>query len=98
MAKAERYARAYYVEDDFEVTVGVEVRPGDDIEVLGSWAKDLAYLAVESHWKHHGKVSSYIEGSIARAYPDRAFFVETERDGLGVQVFQPYGLPRTDAP
>lgn len=87
----EAYARGYAERDGFEVTVGVEWRR-EPIADLASWAEALARAAAE--FGDHATSVRHVENVIEAVYPDRAYFAETERAGAGVQVFQPFGLPR----
>lgn len=90
----ETYARGYASEAGFDCTVGIEIRPGDDVEVWTEAARSLAL--------HGAKIASHrdtprsIESIIRMIYggDTRAYFIETEHNGGGVQVFQPFGVPR----
>jgi len=87
----EAYARGYAERDGFEVTVGVEWR-SEPIAGLANWAEALARAAAE--FADHATSVRHVENVVTSIYPERAYFVETERAGAGVQVFQPFGLPR----
>jgi len=77
---------------EFECSVGVEWRAADNIAHLSVEAARLAEAA--ALLADHVYAVNLVERAVASLWPGRAYFVETERDGAGVQVFQPYGLPR----
>lgn len=85
----EAYARGYAVDGDFEVTAGLELRD-DDPEGLSWYVRCLCELATRKG--DHRGAAEYLEGVFFLDYPDRAFFIETERDGFGVQVYDPRGF------
>lgn len=87
----EAYARGHAERDGFEVSVGVEWR-SEPIAGLAIWAWELACAAAE--FGDHATSVRHVESVIERVYPGRAYFAETERAGAGVQVFQPFGMPR----
>jgi len=87
----EAYARGYAEIDGFEVTIGVEWR-GEPIASLASWVETIARAAAE--FADHATSVRHVENIVTSIYPERAYFIETERAGAGVQVFQPFGLPR----
>ncbi len=97
MGTREAYARAYYSNGDIEVTVGIELRETDEnhVDGLTTFALNIAAQAVISRGLNHMSVCRCIEREITANCPGRAYFIETERVGKGVQVFQPFGLPRT---
>lgn len=91
----EAYARGYAEVDGFEVTVGVEWRT----EPIASFARWVEMVAREAAaLADHATSTRHVENIVTSTYPDRAYFVETERAGAGVQVFQPFGMPRNAAP
>lgn len=96
MAKREAYARGAAEVAGVECTPGLELREGDDAEELCQEVQRVAKTALEMWGGHHINVCSFVERYFTAYYPDRAYFVETEEEGRGVQVFQPYGLPREE--
>lgn len=98
MGKREMYARGYATLKDMECTVGIEIRTGDDVDQATVDARDYAHRALCFGGGNHLGICLFVEVCIKEHYPepDRAYFIETEEDGRGVQVFQPFGLPRGD--
>lgn len=90
----EAYARASYTQDGFEVHPGVELLDGDDVERMTVLLQDIASAALRTQGPHRLHVAQHVETRIRREWPDRAYYVETEADGRGVQVYQPFGMPR----
>ncbi len=93
MAAREVYVRLTDTQDGFDITPGIEGRPGDNVTLMLNVLRRLA------KWGHtrapdHEAVVELIEGFIKIAWPSRAYFIETETDGGGVQVYQPWGMPR----
>lgn len=95
MAPREAYARSYFTHNGFEVSVGIELRPGDNVRTMGIDGRAMAADALRHQGPDDERVAMEVEAMIRRKYPSRAYFIETESYGSGVQVFQPYGLPRT---
>ena len=93
MSAREYYARAT-VGSDVECSIGLEVRSGDDVEQLTWDLKAIATAALTIHGGHHQDVAAYVELKLLRNWKGRAYFIETEEDGRGVQVYQPFGMPR----
>jgi len=93
-ATREAYARGYAECDGFEVSVGLEWRAGDDIVALSEIVKMVAEDAAEHD--DHALALEAAEIRILTYWNGRAYFIETEHAGHGVQVFQPYGLPRVE--
>lgn len=91
----EAYARATVEFHGLECSPGVELRDGDDVERM---INQVRMCAREALWRHktHEAVVGEVERFIKVVWPGRAYFIETERNGMGVQIFQPYGLPRSD--
>jgi hypothetical protein len=85
----EMYARGYHDAGDVEATVGIEVRPGDDVEQATIDAKDYAARGLGFGGSNHDAVVRFIEVCVKEHYPDRAYFIETEEAGRGVQVYDP---------
>ena len=87
----EAYARGHAVIANFECSVGIEWR-GEPVDSLSAWAETIA--AAGAHHGDHAQAVQHVEAIIVDLYPERAYFIETERAGAGVQVFQPFGMPR----
>lgn len=98
MATREAYARVWTELYDNEMTVGVELREGDALAEMTLRIKDWAFYAMMDNQLEPLKQVAKVEAQIKNWYPDRAYFIETESAGRGVQVFQPYGLPRLACP
>lgn len=94
MPAREAYARGWVQRGDVECSVGVEIREGDDVDDMTRWVKRFAWTALALHGGNHSALVKAVEWRVKYRYPGRAYFVETEEDGKGVQVFQPFGLPR----
>jgi len=90
----EYYARASATVDGVECHLGLELQNGDDVSELTGRLQDLAESALRWADGQHQGTCRAIEIAVEVGWPGRAFFVETETEGRGVQVFQPYGLPR----
>jgi len=76
-----------------ELSIGLEYKNDEEVESLTEYLKQLADMAL-SRYAGNTEIVGWVEGELRRGYPDRAFFIETERENRGVQVFQPYGVPR----
>jgi hypothetical protein len=86
----ECYARGEFLrEDGMGATAGIEVREGDDVEELGFNIRVTCGHALFRWGGNHIEVARHIEEWIKSTHPGRAFFVETDEEGLGVQVFDP---------
>lgn len=96
MASREQYARVYQEVYNTEMTVGLELREGDELAQINIRLRDKAWQALIDNQSDHLAAVAHVEAYIKVTYPDRAYFLEVERDDMGVQVFQPYGLPRRD--
>ena len=99
----EQYARttALFVDDvnrQMECTPGLEYRDEDDIELLTSEIGDAALEALCDGQPDHKHVSGFVVGWILSNYPDRAYFVETEINGRGVQVYDPKNFVKERCP
>lgn len=94
MPAREAYARGYVKQSGVECTVGIEIADGDDVEMMTIDAKVLGEFALLNFGGNHMRVTDYVEHGIRANYPGRAYFIETEEDGKGVQVYQPMGMPR----
>lgn len=87
----ERYARAAWVDSQtgIELHPGVEYRAGDDVEQM---TVDLQFMAQRAFWAtgaNHVALADRVCQAIKYKWPDRAFFIETEENGRGVQVYDP---------
>lgn len=95
----ERYTRVYCCLEDREATVGIEQRAGDDLHELANLIKcDVALVLrrfqLDTRWI--SSAQDEMERLIVEWFPDRAFFFEFEEDGIGVQVYNPFQLPRRE--
>lgn len=95
----ERYTRVYCCLEDREATVGIEQRAGDDLHELANLIKcDVALVLrrfqLDTRWI--SSAQDEMEKLIVEWFPDRAFFFEFEEDGIGVQVYNPFQLPRRE--
>ncbi len=87
----EAYARGYADEGDVEVTVGIELRDDDDFTGETWYAKRLCKIALNLYSSDLQSAAAYVEGRLLVDRPGRSYFVEVERDGGGVQIFDPVG-------
>lgn len=103
MSAREAYARAVYRVGACEMIAGLEIRSGDDIctirkRLVGMMALAWADLEELRNPSQDYEMAEGVERRVRTWWPDRAFFLEVgvdaDREGW-VQVFQPYGLPRT---
>lgn len=100
MVRCEYYVRASVDHpwlDYVELTVGVEYTTDDDVEEMTLQIKDLARTAawaVGEPTGFHAAYAEAVKAVVNERYPGRAFFVETDELGRGVQVYQPFGMPR----
>lgn len=81
---------------DFSVTVGLYYSTGEDTVRLMSAAYDIASVSAMTCGHDHEANSLYVQDYVDRSFPGRPFYVETRREGRGVQVYQPYGMPRDE--
>ncbi len=93
MATRESYARVTSAYQGTDCTIGLETRDGDDLHTLLGALEVLAENSLRACGGHEGVVA-YIEVALFNNYAGRAYFVETEEDGCGLQVYQPWGMPR----
>jgi hypothetical protein len=91
----EAYARGYAQLGDAECSVGIEIREGDPVEEMTVEARLYAARGLSWAAGNHDAVVRYIECTLAEAYPGRAYFVETEEAGRGVQVYDPRDFVKT---
>lgn len=103
MATREAYARALAVhqvrtDTGYKIWVechpGLEIMEGEDVDQLTHEIQAIARQAVVRWGCNHLEVVRQVEEAFKERYPGRAYFIETEEDGRGVQVYQPYGMPR----
>ena len=94
----EAYLRGAEKLRDVECHLGLEWRPGDNASIIGLALKFIAGTALLrsslSEPDAHRRIVEHVESDILDRWPDRAYFVETEEAGVGVQVYQPFGMPR----
>jgi hypothetical protein len=100
MAKREVYVRGHAEVDGVECHPGLEYRDGDSVDYLSSLLQNWARRAIRS-WNvpgcvNHMEIMRQVEECILEEFPGRAYFIETEEEGRGVQVYQPFGMPRGD--
>ncbi len=98
--KTEHYAVGEVERDGISVTVGISYDPKDnpDVEDLGHAAKRFAQVALHYEGGNHVRVVAVVRLGLEHQYPGRPYYVETREEGVGVQVFQPYGIPQDDEP
>lgn len=99
MSNIERYTRVYCCLEDREATVGIEQRVGDDLYELANLVKcdvRLILRRLQSTTDWISLAQDEMERMILEWFPDRAFFFEFEEDGIGVQVYNPFQLPRSN--
>lgn len=94
MPAREAYARATVSLRGVECSPGVEIRPGDDVDEMTHDIQFIATEALREFGGNHMELEACVEACITDLWPGRAYFVETEEEGRGVQVFSPYELPR----
>lgn len=100
MATREQYARVYHEVYDTEMTIGLELRDEDEyqLDLLNLQLKEWADGALLLNQTAKLRAVQQVEKAIKETWPDRAYFIEIEKGDKGVQVFQPYGLPRVAQP
>lgn len=102
MATREAYARVWAKYKGRELSIGVEVRNYTDgehnIQSIQTSLEEIAMVAMVEHTLDSSAAAA-AERRVKAEWPDRAYFIEVDSgpDDVrrGVQVFQPYGLPRT---
>lgn len=92
-ATREAYIRGYWEKHPMDCHIGLEWRAGDDYYEIADRLKQLAFLALNDYFSHR-QIVAWVEENIIDWWPDRAYFIETDEDGKGVQVYQPFGMPR----
>jgi hypothetical protein len=94
----EAYARGYAVAGEWEVTLGIETRGGDDVSDIVCIARGMCREALEVFKGSHAHLVHDIERQLHYYYPDRAYFIETEEDCKGIQVYDPKGFIKERCP
>lgn len=85
----EAYARGEAIIDGVSCHPGIEYRDGDDVATIRDDAQWFAKRALLCCGSNHEALVDYVEKRIKTIYPGRAYFIETEENGKGVQVFDP---------
>lgn len=85
----ERYARGEAKVGEISCHPGVEYRDGDDVDEMTHNIQDAALKFVKIWYGNHTKLAEVMRWWIETNYPGRAYFVETEEEGRGVQVYDP---------
>lgn len=94
--KREQYAVGESERNGVSVTVGIyyEVPITEDIEDMTHTAQRFGWAALMVAGGNHVEVVDLVQKYVETKYPGRPFYVETDERGRGVQVYQPYGMPR----
>lgn len=95
----EDYARCTVTVGALTVEPGIELRRGDDLEVmwvvLRSFALHVADLVRDLGWV---PALEQVRLDFEHVWPGRAWFLELhDTDGRWTQSYQPYGVPRLEA-
>lgn len=95
MSTIEKYAVGWAEMDGIACDSGVEIREGDDVEEMSHNIRSANRAALYTCGGNHMEIERFFEDYVASRWrgQDRAFYVQTEEDGKGVQVYQPYGMP-----
>ena len=96
MAEREVYARAWVTYlPGVEMSVGVAIRneSGPEIREMTMRLYELAFDALFRGMDVYTDAPAYVEQKIHEYWVGRPYFIESEEDGRGVQVFQPWGIP-----
>jgi hypothetical protein len=106
VAAVERYVRlsmAGLEKGNDEYIVGLEYTPLESLSHLRSMLRGLVLEAVRTakpsgQGERDAAVAEELHRLIVEAFPGRAHFLEIQHDDDDgwVQVFQPYGLPKTE--
>lgn len=94
----ERYARGEAKVDDISCHPGVEYRDGDDVDEMTHHIQAAALFFIHIWHGNHVELATSMRRWIERNYPDRAYFVETEEEGRGVQVYDPKDFVKERCP
>lgn len=104
MTTREIYARIWARYKGRELSVGLELLDGEPEHIIRAHQDFLEQVAMDSliHYPLDSSAAAAAERQIKSSFGDRAYFVEIDSgpDDVrrGVQVFQPYGLPKTAQP
>lgn len=85
----ERYARGEAHLRELSIHPGVEYRDGDDVDEMTHAIQAAGRQVLLSWGGNHVEAAEEMREWIEFNYPGRAYFVETEEDGRGVQVYDP---------
>lgn len=104
MATREAYARVWVQWKGREASVGIALASGDGERMIEMLQRDAELWAGRALLDNTSDslVARDIERHIQAEHPTRPYFVEVDsgpdESRRGVQVFQPWGLPRTGTP
>lgn len=87
----EWYVRGESDLDGVNLLVGVEVRQEDDVDEMMNSTRRLTQTLLAKHGGNHVLLVLEAQGWVDEHYPGRSFFIETDEDGKGTQVFDPRG-------
>lgn len=78
------------------MSAGVEIagETGSAIREMCTRLWELSFDALNRGMDVYTDAPAYVEQKIHQYWPGRAYFIESEEDGRGVQVFQPWGIPK----
>lgn len=100
MASREAYHRVWAQHKGRELSVGLEMREGDFQPAILDNLEEIAMDALV-HYQLDQSSAEAAERRLKTEWPGRAYFIEVDSgpDDVrrGVQIFQPWGLPRTNA-
>lgn len=100
MATLERYARVWAKYKGSELSLGLQAdtEQGAALDYLLDWMEHATMTALVTY-DQKSSIEDAIRRDVVRRWPNRAWFVEfdwgPDEVRRGVQVYQPYGLPRT---
>jgi len=97
----ETYIRTVVRRDTVEAIVGMEHRTGDDVEMLRAAIRAICMDVTCRPDINDTTAAIEIGERLKAVWPDRAWFVEVDAKGDGLdwtQVFAPWGLPRKEQP
>lgn len=95
MAEREVYARAWATMPGIELTIGVALHNETPAQIreMTTQLWEIAHNALSQQLDVYTAAVAYAEKRVLEFWPGRPYFIESEEDGQGVQVFQPWGLP-----
>lgn len=101
MAQRETYLRACLKKGKLEVVAGLQVLEGDNLHLLKRRLNLLMEIGTSYLLPTDDelKVAELVEYRIKDGFPGRAYFLEVDIEGDGlnwIQLFQPYGVPMED--